>query len=223
MVNGQLYSGSLLNLPSGGGTDELQADAQADFAGRSARPARLRTFFSEGMIGIRPFNSDDVPALFAATRESIPELCGWMAWCHADYSLADCHAFMARSAADWKKGERHSFAIMDLRDGTLLGSVGLSPVPGAPRCANIGYWVRTSRTRRGIASIAAKLIARFGFEELGLERIELLILDQNKNSRRVAERMGAALERRSRVSIRGVAHDALLYSLAADRDVSYSI
>jgi RimJ/RimL family protein N-acetyltransferase len=60
--------------------------------------------------------------------------------------------------------------------------------------ANVGYWVRTSRTGQGIATAAVRLVARFGFEDLGLRRLELLIAVHNVASRRVAEKVGATLE-----------------------------
>ena len=195
--------------------EDVLQDKQPTVSPYQRQSVPLRTFFSENLIGIRPFYPDDVPPLFDATRESIKELCGGMAWCHPNYSFQDCQAFISNSAADWKRGKKYSFVIFDIRKGTFLGSIGLSSVDRDRKCANLGYWVRTSMTRRGIASIAAKLIAKFGFEELGLNRLELLILDKNKNSQRVADQVGATFENRlkKRLMINGTSHDALLYSL----------
>lgn len=78
----------------------------------------------------------------------------------------------------------------------------------------MGYWVRTSQTRRGIATAAVRLIARFGFEDLGLRRLELLIATDNFASRRVAEKVGARLE-----GIRSggdLEHDSYCFVLARD-------
>src|SRR5438876_1019870 len=61
--------------------------------------------------------------------------------------------------------------------------------------ANVGYWVRTSQTGQGIATAAVRLIAWFGFEDLGLLRLELLIAADNPASRRIAEKVGATFER----------------------------
>jgi ribosomal-protein-serine acetyltransferase len=46
----------------------------------------------------------------------------------------------------------------------------------------------------GIATVAVRLIARFGFEDLDLQRLELLIAVDNAASRRVAEKVGATFE-----------------------------
>ena len=77
--------------------------------------------------------------------------------------------------------------------------------------------MRTSAAGRGVATRATKLAARFGFAELGLNRIEIVAALDNVASQRVAERAGAVREGilRQRLSINGVPHDAVLFSLVA--------
>jgi ribosomal-protein-serine acetyltransferase len=75
-----------------------------------------------------------------------------------------------------------------------LGSCGLCPVEREHRTAGLGFWVRTSATRRGAATSAARLVVAFGFAELGLHRIELMVAVDNAASHRVAEKIGAAYE-----------------------------
>jgi RimJ/RimL family protein N-acetyltransferase len=168
-----------------------------------------------GFIRIRPFATEDVEPLYEAVRESVKQLCHWMVWCHANYSIEDSRSFVWSSERDWDRADRYSFVIEDTRDGSLVGSVGLSSIVSAHRFANLGYWVRTSRTRQGIARAAVVLAAGFAFERLGLERLELIIPVSNEASRRVAERAGAHCEGllRKRLVLRGKLHDAALYSL----------
>jgi RimJ/RimL family protein N-acetyltransferase len=81
--------------------------------------------------------------------------------------------------------------------------------------ANLGYWVRTSATRRGFATAAARLLARFGVEHLNLDRIEIVAAVDNIASQRVAEKLGAVREgvARHRLRIHDVPYDAVVYSL----------
>jgi RimJ/RimL family protein N-acetyltransferase len=83
--------------------------------------------------------------------------------------------------------------------------------------ANLGYWVRTAWTSRGVATAAASLAAEFGFEELLLDRIEILAALGNKPSQHVAQKLGAHKEGilRNRLVIHGRAHDAVVFSLIA--------
>jgi len=80
---------------------------------------------------------------------------------------------------------------------------------------NLGYWVRTTAAGRGIATQAARLMARFAFEQVGLHRVEIVAAIPNIASQRVAEKTGAVREGvlRNRLLIRGVSQDAMLFSL----------
>jgi RimJ/RimL family protein N-acetyltransferase len=178
----------------------------------------VQTEFHDGSVGIRPFRAEDVPALFAAARESIQELSTWMVWCHAGYSLEDSARFITQCEAGWKKGEQYSFAIFDAGTGTFLGSIGLSGVSHTHKVANLGYWVRTKKTQQGVASVATRLITRFALEEVGLNRLELFVPVGNKASQRVAEKAGARWEGllRKRLMLSSGPQDAVLYSLVAE-------
>src|SRR5262249_1277508 len=111
--------------------------------------------------------------------------------------------------------EWYSFGIFDHDQGGLLGGVGLNFIKRVHQMANLGYWVRTSATGRGVATQAVQLAARFGFEQLGLHRIEIVTAVGNVASQRVAEKAGAvrAGVARKRLLIRGASEDAVLFSL----------
>ena len=94
----------------------------------------------------------------------------------------------------WKTGTSYNFAIFDVTDGSYLGGCGLNQINSIVNMANLGYWVRTSRTKRGVATAATLLLAQFGFEELNLKRIEIVVNVNNVVSQRVAEKAGATRE-----------------------------
>jgi ribosomal-protein-serine acetyltransferase len=169
-------------------------------------------------VSIRRFRTEDAEALYTAAHESVPELCHWMVWCTPGYSCEDASAFIQKTFVLWEEGTRYSFAIYNQQDGELLGSVGLSRVDRTHRFANLGYWVRTSRTGRGVACTAARLAAGFAFAELSLNRVELIIPVDNLPSIRVAKKLGAHCEGilRRRLMLRGRPQDALAYCLLAE-------
>lgn len=171
--------------------------------------------WGNGTVGIRPFCQADVAPLYVAARESINELCAWMVWCHPEYSIRDSEAFISACEANWEQEESFSFAVVDSRDGTFLGSTGLSQVNRAHGVANLGYWVRSSRTGRGIASAAVRLAAGFALQELGFSRLEMVIPIENTSSQRVAQKAGARREGvlRDKLKLKGKLCDAVMYSL----------
>ena len=62
------------------------------------------------------------------------------------------------------------------------------------REGEIGYAVGAAARGRGVATEAVGLLTRWGFDELGLERIVLLIDVANAASERIAERCGYTRE-----------------------------
>ena len=172
---------------------------------------------TDGIVAIRKYHEGDAELLYRAVRESISEISPWLPWCHEGYSIEESRDFVATRNIRSQGDEWYSFAVLDQSCGRFLGGVGISFINRVHQFANLGYWVRTSAAGRGVATRATKLAARFGFQELGLNRIEIVAAVNNIASQRVAERAGAVREGilRKRLSINGVPHDAVLFSLVA--------
>jgi RimJ/RimL family protein N-acetyltransferase len=153
----------------------------------------MRTEFGDGTITIRAYEPGIELAVFEAARESVREIGPSMRTWHegATYETAARH--VAESIQAWRSGSWYDFAITRLGSAAFLGRVGLDQL-SRYGTANVGYWVRTGWTGQGIATAAVRLIARFGFEDLGLLRLELHIAVDNVASRRVAEKVGATFE-----------------------------
>ena len=75
--------------------------------------------------------------------------------------------------------------------------------------------MRTSRTKRGVASAAVRLLAQFGFEKLKLNRIEVKAAVGNTASQRVAEKVRAKREGilRNHMVVRDHVYDMVVFSL----------
>jgi ribosomal-protein-serine acetyltransferase len=173
---------------------------------------------TDGVISLRPYRKEDEAELYEAVRESLAELTPWMPWCHPDYSIEETRQWLSSRDEVREGGTDYGFRIADARTDRLLGGVGLSQINALYRSANLGYWIRTSAAGRGVATRAARLVARFGFEELELIRIEIVAAVDNLASQRVAEKVGAVREglMRKALFIHGTAHDAVLTSLVAE-------
>jgi len=172
--------------------------------------------FSQSGILIRPFVPDDRTAVYAAVRESIESISRWMSWCHSDYSMREVEEWVALCEKNWQiQAADREFGIFDAQSSEALGCVGINQLNGVHNFANLGYWVRTTCTGRGVASTAARLAAQFAFRELKLSRIEIVARVENIASRRVAERIGCKFEcvARNRLLYKGHPYDAAVYSL----------
>ena len=73
--------------------------------------------------------------------------------------------------------------------GELVGGAEIRLTDGA---ANLSYWTFPAFRRHGFATRAARLVCTWAFAELGVERIEVVVDEDNVGSRQVAEGAGFA-------------------------------
>jgi ribosomal-protein-alanine N-acetyltransferase len=73
------------------------------------------------------------------------------------------------------------FAIFSLDNKTFYGAGGLSSLSKEHRKAEIGFWLLPEFWGQGIMKEAMPIICNFGFEELGLHRIEGFVESENTN------------------------------------------
>ena len=88
-----------------------------------------------------------------------------------------------------------AYSLMIWRGNNLIGQITMGGVIyGALRGAHIGYWIDRAHAGRGYTTQAVELMTSFGFDELGLHRIEINIRPENAGSIRVAEKAGYLFE-----------------------------
>lgn len=165
-------------------------------------------------ISLRPFQNSDVKSLYAAAHESLDDLIPWMSWAHPAYSEREVAEYIHVVRNSWDVGTYFAFAIFDPRDDTMLGVASLSHIHPIYQFCNLGYWIRTSRRGNGLAGRAARLAAKFGLEQLGLIRVEVVIAVGNSASLKVAEKSEARREGvlRNRITVREQVYDAVMFS-----------
>ena len=181
----------------------------------------MRTELRDERISITRYRAEHIPLLFDAARESAGgDFTRWMPWCHANYTVEESSAFVRSSEELWEKNVEYNFAVLDVATEKYLGGVSLNQINRAHGLANLGYWVRDSETGRGVAAAATLLAASFGFEDLALNRIEIIVAVENERSQKVAAKVGAKREGvlRSRLLIADRLHDAVMHSIVRNMD-----
>jgi ribosomal-protein-serine acetyltransferase len=160
-------------------------------------------------IALRPYQVDDVLPLY----ESIADIYPWMPWCYPGYTIEDSRSWVESRLGAWGQPD-YDFVIVERATWRFLGAVGLNQINRVLDFANLGYWVRSS-AGCGIAVLAARLCARFGFDELQLHRLEIVVDVDNRRSQCVAKKVGATREglARHRCKTGDTWHDAFMFSL----------
>ena len=164
---------------------------------------------------LRPLPMADAPALTRAALESVATVGVWLPWCDAAFTQADAEHWVQTCDADRAQGSAFSVGIFDAAGGDHLGGIGINHINREHDFANLGLGVRQSRLGERIAPRAARLMSAYGFEKLGLTRLEIVAAELNVRSRKVAEKAGARFEGilHNRLVIRGVPVPAAMYSL----------
>jgi RimJ/RimL family protein N-acetyltransferase len=164
-------------------------------------------------ILLRPFRLADALQLSQAVRESLRELQPWMSWANDGYTESTAREYISISRVRWDEHTFYAFAVT--RGDEILGACTLSSIHSIYHFCNLGYWIRSACRGQGLAGRAARLTARFAFEELGLIRVEIVVAMENRASLRVAEKIGAHYEGTllNRMVVGKSIYDARMYSI----------
>ncbi len=105
--------------------------------------------------------------------------------------INDRHAFAARCNA--RERERHlgtGFGFGVFVDGEFAGEMNISSVQRGPfQNCYVGYWIDERHAGNSYTPEALVVALKFGFEDLGLHRMQIAIIPRNSASRRVVEKL----------------------------------
>lgn len=82
------------------------------------------------------------------------------------------------------------WVIVRKTDARPIGTCGYHQWLSTQRRAEIGYDLEKASWRQGIMTEALQAMLRYGFEEMGLNRVEALVYFENHASVRLLERLG---------------------------------
>jgi RimJ/RimL family protein N-acetyltransferase len=161
--------------------------------------------------------------LAAVQREYLPKYVEWLNdWEVAQFLMPGILApFNLDDEIEWyenrhKKEGNYLFAILTLAENKLIGNCGLHKVDLKNRSAIFGiligekdYW------GKGYGTDATRTLIRFGFEELGLNRVELEVYDFNPRAIRAYEKAGFRRDGVHRQGLyrMGQFHDEIIMSI----------
>jgi len=175
---------------------------------------------------LRRIRRDDTPDVFEYASD--PEVARYTTW-EAHTSLADSEQFVTWVVNGYTKpdgdtwtirGYEHpesasfSWGLVLKESGKLIGTMGMS-VNRRDSRAEIGYAIGRRYWGMGLTTEATKAVIRYGFEELGLNRIEARCDPANIGSARVMEKAGMTFEGvlREQMFSKGRYDDLKIYSI----------
>ncbi len=138
----------------------------------------------------RPYFDRDAPDFSSAVRDSLDTLQPWLLWPHEGFSQEEACKWFAAAHTLRKTGEANELGLF-AEDGRLLGGAGLRYSSVQRYCCSIGYWVRSSEQGQGIATEAVRYLVEMAWQSPERKIVEILAVEENTASRRVAIKSGA--------------------------------
>jgi RimJ/RimL family protein N-acetyltransferase len=147
---------------------------------------RIRT----ARLLLRCWDPSDAPLLKEAIDESIEHLMAWMPWAHNEpEEVGKKVERLRRYRAMFDRSEDFYYGIFDPPQTAVWGAIGLHTRLGEGTL-EIGYWIRTSQLRQGLATEAAAALVRVAFEIHGVQRVEIHCDPRNVASAAIPRRLG---------------------------------
>ncbi len=164
----------------------------------------------ENEIAIRALTPEDAPRLTElvdGNRERLGEYFDWV-----EHSRTEQDALHFIEMVDTIPSFV-SFAITF--NGMLVGTVGMRDIDEMHKAAKIGYWIGVEFEGRGIATRATELLIHYAFNTLNLHRLQIDVMESNRKSQKIPERLGFTREGIARGSyfLKGKHWDMIQYSL----------
>ena len=129
---------------------------------------------------------------------------------------ADFRRYFNQALAERKAGNSYPFAIYDKQAGIYAGCTRYGNISMPNKRVEIGWtWYKPSLQRSGINKATKILLLDFGFDNLGLNRVELKTSILNLKSQGAMLKIGAVKEgilRRHMIAENGTVRDTVYFS-----------
>ena len=150
-------------------------------------------------LTLRGMRVSDAPDMYEyACRPSVTEYLTWEP--HA--SVEETREYLTYVGQRYRTGDFYDWAVVDRESGHMIGTCGFTSFNCPHDTAEIGYVLNPAYQGKGLATEAVRRVLDFGFDELGLHRIEAHFMEGNDASRRLMERVGMTFEGYARESMR---------------------
>ncbi len=164
-------------------------------------------------LTLRAVTMDDAEAMFKySSNDNVSRYVLW----ETHQTLEDAKAFIEMANEAYEMRDFYHWGIE--YNGQLIGTidyVGLNEYSGM---GEIGYVLSEDYWNKGLVTEAAKRIIDFGFDELGIVRIQARCIAENIASSRVMEKCGMKFEGTLRKSmlVKGTHRDINMYAIIDD-------
>lgn len=142
----------------------------------------------DGDLELRQFTSKETDSLFLLTDVNRNYLREWLPWVDKTKTVEDTKEFIKNSLEGAQNNKSADFGIY-FHD-KLVGAIGFHFLDFNNKKTTIGYWLDKDYQGKGIMTTATKILIRFAFEKLKLNRVQINCGQGNTKSCAIPMRLG---------------------------------
>jgi len=142
----------------------------------------------QGDITLNLLDMENAEELFVMVDKNREHLSTFFGWTDKTNSVTDSQKFIEKSLKSF--GDKEQLTLEIWYQGNFVGLVDFHNINEENRSAEVGYWIDKEYEGKGIVTNSCKLLFKYGFEELDLNRIEIRCNAENNRSSGVAKRLG---------------------------------
>ncbi|HQT99167.1 MAG TPA: GNAT family protein [Acidimicrobiales bacterium] len=157
---------------------------------------------------MRAMSLTDVDGAFEAVTESVDEVRRWLWWAQGPLDEDSYHDFVRAQSEKFVNDVEWRYYVIDRFDNHLVGGGSINPAHSTDtQSASVGYWIRTSCTKRQFATQAASLLTDAAFTYLTeIAEVEISMDVANVASARIPAKLGFSLRGEFDRAIRAPGH-----------------
>ncbi len=141
---------------------------------------------------LRLVEPGDAEALYDVVMRNREHVKPWLEWVPSVKSLDEVSSAIARAREQHVKNG--SATMLVIHDGRIAGEIYHLRMDRRIGSVELGYWLDEREQGKGLMTRACRAMVRYGFEVLGVNRIDITADVNNTASHRVAERLGFTRE-----------------------------
>jgi RimJ/RimL family protein N-acetyltransferase len=169
-------------------------------------------------LRVRCWDPTDASRLLEALGESRTDLLPWLPWAVDEPTTLDRKVELLRTfRGRFDLGEEFVYGVFDPDETRVIGGTGFHMRVG-PNAFEIGYWIRSSETRHGLATEVAGALTKVAFVLMEVDRVEIRVEPTNRASLAIPKKLGferEALLKRRHPSVGGTMKDLVVWSMFA--------
>ncbi len=145
---------------------------------------RIPTIITERLM-LRRIKKEDIADIYEYSKDH--QTSKYLLW-YPHPSIGVTKKFYKLINKKYKSGTLYEWAIINTDDRKMIGTCGFTKINHIDNNAEVGYVLAPSYWGKGYATEALKRVLEFGFDFLGVERIEARYMTGNTASLHVMEK-----------------------------------